>query len=126
MGTRNFRVLVVDEGDDFGSIIHERLESRGYEVRRANGSEEGYSTFLSFRPDLVIMDLVMSEEAGVNLMRYIRNFAPNMRIIYIIGNENRHRSVLLKEKKRHRAEFLQKPFAGPDLMRLVYEQEHRW
>jgi two-component system, OmpR family, response regulator ResD len=123
---KSFKILVVDDDDGLASFIQEKLETSGYDVRRTNGSDQVYSTFLRFRPDLVILDLVMGEQAGLNLMNYIRNFAPNMRAIYIDRNTEGYRSALEKERKRHRAEFVQTPFVGTDLMRLVHEQEHRW
>ncbi|HEY7559608.1 MAG TPA: response regulator [Candidatus Binatia bacterium] len=122
---KNFKILVVDDDDGVATFIEKKLESGGYDVKKVDGSEQVYSTFLRFRPDLVILDLVIGEEAGLSLMNYIRNFAPNMRTIYISREEERYRSLLEKERKRYRAEFLQRPFVGTDLMRLVHEQEQR-
>jgi DNA-binding NtrC family response regulator len=122
---KNFKILVVDDDDGVAAFIEKQLEREGYEVKKVDGSEQVYSTFLRFRPDLVILDLVIGEEAGLNLINYIRNFAPNMRTIYISRERERYRSVLEKERKSHRAEFLQRQFVSTDLMKLVYEQEQR-
>jgi DNA-binding response OmpR family regulator len=123
---KNLRILVVEDHDDLAFAIQEKLESAGYEVKRANGSEEGYSTFLGFRPDLIITETMIGEEDGLKLISLIRNFAPNIRTIYICHDLNRYGSVLKKEQRRHRVSVLEKPFAETELMRLVYAQEYGW
>lgn len=121
---KNFKVLVVDNDDDVAFVIQQILETRGYEVRRAHGYEEGCEKFISFRPDLVITDIMIGKEDGLKLMDYIRNFAPNIETIYMTGGLNRCHSLLEKETKRHRASCLERPFAATDLLRLVYAHEH--
>lgn len=123
---KNFKVLVVDNDDDVAFVIQKILQSRGYEVRRARGYEDGYERFISFRPDLVITDIVIGKENGLQLMDHIRNFAPNIETIYMTGALNWCHDLLEKEMKRHRASFLEKPFAGTDLLKLVYAHEHGW
>ena len=123
---KNFKVLVVDNDDDVAFVIQRILETSGYEVKRAHGYEEGYEKFISFRPDLVITDIMIGKEDGLKLMDYIRNFAPNIGTIYMTGALNRSHSLLEKEMKKHRASCLEKPFAGTDLLRLVHAYEHGW
>ena len=120
----NFKVLVVDDDSDLTFLIRQRLESKGFEVRTANAAEDGYAAFLSFRPDLVITDIELGGEInGLHLIDNVRSFAPNMRAIYITGDLSRYRAALEKERKKFRADFMEKPFAGSDLMRLVCAQE---
>ena len=121
---KKFRILVVDDDDNMAFLIQQRLQNRGCEVRRANDSETGFSIFLNFRPDIVITDVMIGEEDGLRLMNHIRNFAPNIKTIYITGALNRHRAALEEERKRHGVSVLEKPFVGFDLVRLVYALEH--
>jgi DNA-binding response OmpR family regulator len=66
---KTFKILVVDDDDNIAFAIQQRLESEGYEVRRANGSEEGYLTSLCFRPDLIVTDITMGRDNGLELIR---------------------------------------------------------
>jgi len=120
---KTFKILVVDDDDNIAFAIQQRLESEGYEVRRANGVEEGYLTSLCFRPDLVVTDITMGRDNGLELMEHIRKDEPNVRTIYMSADLSRYQPELEKERKRHQASYLEKPFAGPDLMRLVYDHE---
>ena len=120
---KTFKILVVDDDDNIAFAIQQRLESEGYEVRRANGVEEGYLTSLCFRPDLVVTDITMGRDNGLELMEHIRKDEPNVKTIYMSGDLSRYQPELEKERKTHQASCLEKPFAGRDLMRLVYEHE---
>jgi DNA-binding NtrC family response regulator len=120
---KTFKILVVDDDDNIAFAIQQRLESEGYEVRRANGLEEGYLTSLCFRPDLIITDIMMDGETGLELMEQIRKDEPNVRTIYMSADLSRYQPELEKESKRYQISFLEKPFAGSDLMRLLYEHE---
>jgi len=120
---KTFKILVVDDDDNIAFAIQQRLESEGYEVRRANGSEEGYLTSVCFRPDLIVTDIMMDGENGLELMKHVRKDEPNVRTIYMSGDLSRYQPEFEKERKTHQASCIEKPFAGPDLMRLVYEHE---
>jgi DNA-binding response OmpR family regulator len=80
---KTFKILVVDDDDNIAFAIQQRLESEGYEVRRANGSEEGYLTSLCFRPDLIVTGITMGRENGLELMEHVRKDEPNVRTIYM-------------------------------------------
>lgn len=120
---KTFKILVVDDDDNIAFAIQQRLESEGYEVRTANGCEEGYLTSLCFRPDLIVTDIMMKGENGLELMKRVRKDEPNVKTIYMSGDLSRYQPELEKERKTHQASCLEKPFAGRDLMRLVYEHE---
>jgi DNA-binding NtrC family response regulator len=120
---KTFKILVVDDDDNIAYAMQQRLESEGYEVRTAHGSEEGYLTSLCFRPDLIVTDIVMDGGNGLELMKHVRKEAPNVRTIYMSGDLSRYQPELEKESKTYPISFLEKPFAGPDLMRLVYDHE---
>jgi DNA-binding response OmpR family regulator len=111
---KTFKILVVDDDDNIAFAIQQRLESEGYEVRRANGLEEGYSISLCFRPDLIITDIMMDGETGLELMEQIRKDEPNVRTIYMSADLSRYQPELEKERKTHQASYLENPL--PDLI----------
>ncbi|MDI7274636.1 MAG: response regulator [Anaerolineae bacterium] len=53
-------ILVVDDDPDFCEITRTVLEREGYEVRTAANGEQALSCMRSHRPDLVILDVMMS------------------------------------------------------------------
>lgn len=114
------KVLLVEDDENLSFILQERLTSEGYEIRIAKDAAEGYSIYLRFRPDLVISDLQLPGENGVELVSRIRkvtNF--NVRTIYMSANLDWLESEIEQEKDRPEVNVLAKPFSTGELMELI-------
>jgi CheY-like chemotaxis protein len=79
------RILVVE--DEFGlqETFRDVFIMEGYDVRVALDGEEGYQTFLKFKPDLVFTDVIMPIMSGIELVKKIRRDNPKIKVIYISG-----------------------------------------
>jgi CheY-like chemotaxis protein len=79
------KILVVE--DEFGlqETFRDVFIMEGYDVRVALDGEEGYQTFLKFKPDLVFTDVVMPIMSGIELVKKIRRENPKIKVIYISG-----------------------------------------
>ena len=79
------KILVVE--DEFGlqETFRDVFIMEGYDVRVALDGEEGYQTFLKFKPDLVFTDVVMPIMGGIELVKKIRRDNPKIKVIYISG-----------------------------------------
>ncbi len=109
------KVLIVDDDIDVREIITETLSSNGYEVDQAESGEEGWEKFESFKPDLVILDLIMeSYDAGFILAYKLKKKCPDIPII-MATSVNRDSEVQFdlneaKERQWIKADmFLDKP-----------------
>ena len=115
------KVLVVDDNQSLASLIQETLEYDGLEVRSAIDGVEGYSAYLQFKPDIVITDIQMPRENGLEMMGHIRTHEPMIKTIYMSGDIDPYRPYLREEKKKYRASFFEKPFSLESLKRVVME-----
>jgi DNA-binding NtrC family response regulator len=113
------KVLVVDDNRLLASLIQEVLEDDGFEVRSANDGIAGYSAYLQFKPDIVITDIQMPRENGLEMMGHIRAHDPMIRTIYMSGDIDPYRPYLKEEKKKYQASFFEKPFSIESLKRVV-------
>jgi len=66
------RVLVVDDEPDFLQMIRVRLESEHYEVVTAAGGREAFELMKKFPPDAVLLDIMMPDMDGLEVLRKIR------------------------------------------------------
>jgi len=115
------KILIVDDNQELASAIQIMLEDEGYEVRLANDGQDGYGVFLEFKPHLVITDIQMPGENGMELMEHIRMHDPMVRTIYMSGDLISFWSPLEEEKKRYPVSLLEKPFSKVELMGLLSE-----
>jgi len=117
----DMKVLIVDDNAILAFIIQEMLKSEGFETRVATDARRGYWTSLLFNPDLVISDLQMDGQNGLELMSAIRVHNPRISTIYMSVDASPYKASLEEEKKRHQAGFLEKPFSKMELMRMIVE-----
>jgi CheY-like chemotaxis protein len=71
-------VLVVDDETDGRSLLAEVLSAHGARVRVCDCAEEARAALHEGRPDLIISDIGMPHESGLDLMRSIRALAPEL------------------------------------------------
>ena len=115
------KVLVVDDNRLLADTIQEILEDDGLEVMSARDGQDGYSTYLLFKPDIIITDIQMPRKNGLEMMKRIRVHNPMIKTIYMSGNIDAFQPFLMEEKKRYPVSYFEKPFSLESLMRVVSE-----
>ncbi|HLW16287.1 MAG TPA: response regulator, partial [Actinomycetota bacterium] len=58
------RVLVVDDDRVIQQLLEVNLELEGYEVKRAGNGDEALKLVRSFKPDIVLLDVMMPKLDG--------------------------------------------------------------
>jgi CheY-like chemotaxis protein len=79
------RIVVADDEAGVRSFLRLALEGGGYEVIEAEDGKQALREARSGRVDLVITDLVMPEQEGIETIRALRREMPQVRIIAISG-----------------------------------------
>lgn len=70
----DFKILIVDDDDDFAEATQAILEAGGYQVARAANGKQGLEMLASEDPDLMILDIMMdSIFEGLQVSTAIRN-----------------------------------------------------
>jgi CheY-like chemotaxis protein len=77
------QILLVDDNRDGLLVRRSLLEELGYQVRVANGGEEGLKLFEALNPAVVITDFRMPSMDGIELIRRIRALNANARIVLL-------------------------------------------
>ncbi|MFH2063317.1 MAG: response regulator [bacterium] len=63
--TKKAKVLTVDDDPFYGNLYRDILEARGYEVSHALNASDGLRLVREFRPDVVMLDVMMPEKEGL-------------------------------------------------------------
>jgi DNA-binding response OmpR family regulator len=67
------KILVVDDDKDFGLIAKLNLEDLGkYKVRVETKSSEAVSAVKEFKPDVIILDMMMPEVSGIEICKLLK------------------------------------------------------
>src|ERR687887_340624 len=78
-------VLIVDDDARIREFVRVNLEAEGYSVREAGNAEEGLAAIEDQAPDLVLLDIVMPEIDGWEMLRRIHERHGPVRVIMFSG-----------------------------------------
>jgi len=78
-------ILVIDDNVAVLSTLIYLLEEEGYHVVSAENGHAGVRIYRSEQPDLVIADLIMPEQGGIETIQEIKRLCPEAKIIAISG-----------------------------------------
>jgi len=67
-----YKILVVDDELTLLNTVRAYLEDEGYRVQTANDGRMALHAFRSFQPDLVVLDIMLPEIDGLEVLRQIR------------------------------------------------------
>jgi two-component system, OmpR family, alkaline phosphatase synthesis response regulator PhoP len=72
MSKENNRILLVDDEDDILELIKYNLEKEGFDVQTASNGREAVEEAMKFKPDLILMDVMMPEMDGIEACMILR------------------------------------------------------
>ena len=81
-----YRVLLVDDEEEFVSALSERLMLRGIEVDSALNGEEALASLVDKEFEVVILDVMMPGLGGLEVLRQIKTTHPNTEVILLTGH----------------------------------------
>ena len=113
------KILIVDDDPNIIKAVSTLLQLHDYEVKSAVNGEEGYNFFLEFKPEIVLVDIMMPKLNGHELVLKIRKDSHPFlkKIVYLTakGMEYDKREGYAKGAD----EFIVKPFRNDDLLNTV-------
>jgi diguanylate cyclase (GGDEF)-like protein len=114
------RVLSVEDDPDQAVLIRSYLESAGYEVSVATGPREFEEAMISFRPDLVLMDILLpGGVSGYDLARYLRQDERYATLPILFLTSQRQMDVRIEAVKAGGDDHLAKPIVPGLLLSTV-------
>lgn len=110
------KILVVDDEKSIADIIKFNLEKEGYYVDTAYDGEEGMTKVEKYKPDLVILDVMMPKKDGFEVLKEIR-MNSNIPVLMLTAKEEEFDKVLGLELGAD--DYITKPFSMRELVARV-------
>ena len=85
METNSRRLVVVDDEPDIARFIADAAAELGYDVRTAGNAEAFKRLYDAFDPTVVILDVVMPDVDGIELVRFLAERKCSARVLVISG-----------------------------------------
>ncbi len=110
------RILVVDDEPQLRRAVRRALEGHGYEVREAEDGGSALTTFTAFKPDVVLLDLMLPDMSGVDVCRELRkDHATPIIVLSVIGDQKTKVGALDEGAD----DYLTKPFGSDELLARI-------
>lgn len=94
------KILLVEDDNALASVYEMRLLAEGFDVRRADNGEDALAAVRDYRPDLMVLDVMMPHVSGFDVLDIVRNTPDtvNLKIIML--------TALSQDSDKQRAEQL--------------------
>ncbi len=115
----NERVLLVDDEEDFTSILSKRLKNRGIDVLTASSGKIALEMAREHSFDAIVLDMQMPEMDGIETLNRLMEIDPDHRVIILTGYGTVHKGI--EAMKSGAMDFLEKPADIKELMDKISE-----
>jgi DNA-binding response OmpR family regulator len=111
------RILVIDDEPALARLLNRILTATGYQVTEAGTGAAGLRAVTTVDPDLVILDLMLPDRRGQDVLADLMVSRPDSRVLVLSSVTQIAPRVAVLEQGA--ADFLAKPFANAELVARV-------
>ena len=115
-------LLVIDDEPNILTTVKRALEIEGYRVEVANSGAVGLTKLIEHEIDLVLLDVMMPGENGLQVLPKIRAAKPGVTVVMMSGNANIDTAVQATKLGAH--DFIEKPLSSDKLLLTVQNALH--
>ena len=112
-----FRILTVDDDEDFLFLLGEYLKSVGLEHDQAVSAEQARNLLKHSGYDMIVSDFNMPGESGLDLLRYVSSMYPGTPFVLMTGFDDLR--IKRESMRIGVGAYIQKPFYLNDLRRTI-------
>ena len=112
----NPRILVVDDELQLRRIVGRSLRGHGYDTREAATGSEALATCAAFKPDVVVLDLMLPDMTGTEVCRVLRQtYETPIVVLSVVGDERAKVEAL----DAGADDYVTKPFGMDELLARI-------
>ena len=105
------RILVCDNEEALRDLVRASLNRTGYEIEEARDGDEALSLARRLRPDLVVLDVMMPGQSGLEVLSQLRSDAELDHVKVIILTARAQARPVVGRTRRRGTPSLAKPFS---------------
>lgn len=114
------RLLLIEDDIFFRRFYVEKLRENGFEVDEADDGEQGLQKIKSFKPDLIILDMILPKKDGFEVLKTMQNDIMLKSIPVLVFSTLGQEADIEKAKKLGAADYVNKSlFDFNDLLNKI-------
>jgi len=116
---KQWKVLLVDDEEEFVSTLAERLALRGIQAGVATSGEEALRAMEAEPPEVVVLDLMMPGLSGLEVLQRIKRRRPQTQVILLTGHGSTRDGI--EGMRLGALDYLMKPLKIEELLEKIHE-----
>ncbi|MGO3184003.1 MAG: sigma-54-dependent transcriptional regulator [Aequorivita sp.] len=113
------KIHIIEDDVAFGKMLSSFLERKGFEVTVSLTGENGRKFLNENQFDLLITDLRLPDDSGLELLEYSQEISPKTKVILMTGYAEVDTAV--KAIKKGALDYISKPFRPEELLMIIEE-----
>ena len=114
---KKIKLLLVEDEIVLAGVVKETLEANGFHISHAENGIQGWEQFLSFRPEICIVDVMMPKKDGIALVKDIRAVDEQTPVIFLTAKSETQ--DVIKGLQSGADDYIKKPFDVEKLKKTV-------
>ena len=110
------KIIIIDDERHIQATLSAVLQRKGYEVKVAGTGAIGRKTIAGWDPDLVLLDLGLPDEEGLDVLRGIKRSRPRLPVIVLTAHDSLSNAI--ESIKQGAFHFFSKPYVPEELLSL--------
>jgi len=82
------RVLVVDDEPNLAEVVTMALRMEKWDVRSAADGMSAVRVARQFRPDVVVLDVMLPDMSGLDVLRKLRQYTPDLPVLFLTAKDS--------------------------------------
>jgi len=111
------QILIVDDETDITGPLSEQLTLDGYDVTTANAGKKAIELIASHKYNIVILDLVLPEIDGFEILKLIKKNHPSTKVIILTGHP--YAEYIAECRKQGADDIIEKPSELGDIFDAI-------
>jgi len=113
------RILIVDDDPHHCRIVGDLMRAEGYEVEVASDSPSAVHKNFDFKPDLVLLDIMMPKFDGTTACHALRELRPDLPVVIVSAKDAP--ADIMEGLDWGATRYVTKPFDPEELLATVKE-----
>jgi DNA-binding response OmpR family regulator len=110
----NKKILLAEDDSNLGTLLRNYLDAKNYDTSLFVNGKSALKAFSTGKFDLCILDIMMPEMDGLTLAKAVRNFNPDIPIIFLTAKNQK--DDILDGFKAGADDYITKPFSMEELV----------
>jgi len=108
-----YKVLIVEDDKSISRLLELELKHEGYETQIANDGDEAITFYEDFKPDIILLDIMLPVRDGFEIAEIIRNYDKDIGIIMLTAKGELENRV---EGLKNADDYIIKPFEIEEIL----------